>query len=177
MLSENELENVFSWRPYRTDWPLNILNEQTILTHFGPLIKDVINNKVFECTQTQTGDLTNYLEFLCYPSTVKDNGTEQTGLLVCISLCAPVAAYCETVFKKDKKSFAYAFPDPAQVSIIEHPGLKPIEKELKSIFKKYDLLIISSDYATKQLPGSMADKLDSLNFGNKVLHGIFQWKE
>ncbi|HTE25088.1 hypothetical protein [Flavitalea sp.] len=177
MLSETELENVFAWRPYRTDWPLNILNDQTILSHFGPLIKDMINNKVFECTQTQAGDLTNYLEFLCYPSTVNDNGSDQSGILVCISLCAPVVAYCETVFKKDKKSFAYAFPDPAHVSIVGHPNLKPIEKELKSILKKYDLQIISNEYATQVLPARMADKLDSLNFGNKMLHGIFQWKE
>jgi len=176
MLSENELENVFAWKPYRTDWPLEILNEQTILSHFGPLIKDLINNKVFECTQTQAGDLTNYLEFLCYPSTVKDNGTDQLGILVCISLCAPVVAYCETVFKKDKKSFVYAFPDPAQVSNIGHPSLKPIEKELKLILKKYELQIISNEFATQQLPGQMADNLNSLNFGNKVLHGIFQWK-
>jgi hypothetical protein len=176
MLSETELENVFSWKPYREDWPLNTLNDQTILSHFGPLIKDMINNQVFECTQTQAGDLTNYLEFLCYPSTVKDNGTDQSGVLVCVSLCAPVVAYCETVFTKDKKSFAYAFPDPAQVSIVEDPTLRPIEKALKTILKKYDLQIISNEYATQVLPPQMAEKLDSLNFGNKILHGIFQWK-
>jgi hypothetical protein len=177
MLSETELENVFAWKPYRADWPLNNLNDQTILAHFGPLIKEMINNKIFECTQTQAGDLTNYLEFLCYPSTVKDNGTDQSGILVCVSLCAPVAAYCETVFKKDKKSFAYAFPDPAQVSVVGHPNLKPIEKELKLILKKHKLQVISNEYATELLPVQMADNLDSLNFGNKMLHGIFQWKE
>ncbi|RYY20816.1 MAG: hypothetical protein EOO04_19335 [Chitinophagaceae bacterium] len=177
MLSETELENVFAWKPYRNDWPLNILNDQTILSHFGPLIKDMINNRVFECTQTQSGDLTNYLEFLCYPATTKDDGTDQSGILVCVSLCAPLAAYCETVFKKDKKSFAYAFPDPAQVSVVGHPNLKPIENELKAVLKKYDLQVIANDYATQLLPGHLASSLDSLNFGNKVLHGIFQWKE
>jgi hypothetical protein len=176
MLSETEFQNVFSWKPYREDWPLNTLNDQTILSHFGPLIKDMINNPAFECTQTQAGDLTNYLEFLCYPSTIKDDGTDQSGILVCVSLCAPVAAYCETLFKKDKKSFAYAFPDPAHVSVVGHPNLKPIEKALKSILKKYNLDIISNEYATRDLPPQMADKLESLNFGKKILHGLFQWK-
>ena len=176
MLSEIELENVFAWKPFRKDWPLNTLNDQTILSHFGPLIKDMVNNPVFESTQTQAGDLTNYLEFLCYPSSAKDNGTDQSGIILCVSLCAPLVAYCETVFTKDKKSFVYAFPDPARVSIVQSPDLKSIEKELKAVFEKYGLHIISNEYATQALPPKLLDKLDSLNFGNKNLHGIFQWR-
>lgn len=176
MLSETELENIFSWRPYREDWPLTTLNDQTILSHFGPLIKEMINNKAFACTQTQAGDLTNYLEFLCYPPNVKEDGTEQSGILVCVSLCAPIVIYCETLFKKDKKSFIYGFPDPTQVSSVGHPQLKGIEKELKTIFKKYNLQILSNEYASQPLPSKMAENLDSLNFGNKILHGLFQWR-
>jgi len=177
MLSETELENIFSWRPYREDWPLTTLNDQTILSHFGPLIKEMINNKGFACTQTQAGDFTNYLEFLCYRPNPNDDGTDQSGILVCVSLCAPLVTYCETLFKKDKKSFVYAFPDPAEVNNVGHPQLKPIEKDLKAIFKKYGLQIIATDYAGQVLPGDMAERLDSLNFGNKILHGLFQWKE
>ncbi|MHA4847067.1 hypothetical protein ACX0G7_23070 [Flavitalea antarctica] len=176
MLSETELQNVFNWKPYREDWPLNTLNDQTILSHFGPLIKDMIYEPAFECTQTQAGDLTNYLEFLCYPSTIKDNGTDQSGILVFVSLCAPVAAYSEVLFKKDKKSFAYAFPDPAQVSVVRHPALKSIEKAIKSILTKFELGIVSNQYATQDLPPQLADKLESLNFGKKILHGLFQWR-
>jgi hypothetical protein len=178
MLSETELNNVFAWKPYRTDWPVDIkLTDQTILTHFGPLIKEMINNRVFECTQTQSGDLTNYLEFLCYPSTVKDNTDDQPGILVCVSLCAPIVAYCETLFKKDKKSFVYAFPDPTQVGIVEDPTLKAIEERLLLIFEKYKLKVIPQRFAAQPLAAEMAANLDSLNFGNKILHGIFQWKD
>ena len=56
-------------------------------------------------------------------------------------------------------------------------GLKPIEKELLTILKKYDMNIISNEFARKVLPTTMIESLDSLNFGNTVLHGLFQWKE
>jgi hypothetical protein len=178
MLSEIEIENIFAWKPYRTDWPVDKnLTDQTILQHFGSLIKDMINNPVFECTQTQAGDLTNYLEFLCYPSSVVDHSDDQAGILVCVSLCAPLVAYCETMFKKDKKSFAYAFPDPAQVGVVESNKLKSIEVELLSIFKNHKLEVITNEFATKPLPPRLAENLDSLNFGNRILHGLFQWKD
>ena len=177
MLSETELQNIFAWKPYREDWPLESLNDQTILSHFGPLIKEMVNNPGFECTQTQAGDITNYLEFLCYPPAVADDGRDQSGILVCVSLCAPLAVYCETIFKKDKRSFAYAFPDPAQINSIKHPKLKAIEKELKSILEKFHLKLISKEFANSTLPAQLADNLDSLNFGNRNLHAIFQWKE
>lgn len=178
MLSDQEFENVFAWKPYRPDWPIDKnLNDQTILAHFGSLIKDMINNQVFECTQTQTGEVTNYLEFLCYPSVTKENESDQPGIVVCISLCAPVAAYSETMFKKDKRSFLYAFPDAAGVGIIDTSSLKPIEQELLIILKKFGLRVLSNEYATKLLPPKMIESLDSLNFGNRVLHGLFQWKE
>jgi hypothetical protein len=177
MLSDQEFENVYAWKPYRHDWPVDKNTDQTILAHFGALIKDMINNHVFECTQTQTGEVTNYLEFLCYPSDVQDDNTDQPGIVVCVSLCAPVAAFCETLFKKDKRSFVYAFPDASVVGIVHTPGLKPIEEELLTILKKHHLDIISNEYARKLLPETMIENLDSLNFGNTMLHGLFQWKE
>ena len=176
MLSETELQNIFAWKPYREDWPLESLNDQTILSHFGALIKEMINNSIFECTQTQPGDITNYLEFLCYPPGVKDSVNDQSGILVCVSLCAPLAVLCETLFKKDKKSFVYAFPDPQHVGKVKHPGLKPVEKEIKVILEKFQLKLIPGGYANAVLPQHLADNLDSLNFGNRNLHGIFQWR-
>lgn len=177
MLSETELQNVFAWKPYRKEWPLESLNDQTILSHFGALIKEMVNNPVFECTQTQAGDITNYLEFLCYPPGIEESSTDQSGILVCISLCAPIAVYCESLFKKDKKSFAYAFPEPASINTIKHPKLKVIEKELKTILGKFQVNLIPKEYANEVLPESLANNLDSLNFGNRNLHAIFQWKE
>lgn len=178
MLSAQEFENIFDWKPYRTDWPVDInLTDQSILAHFGHLIKDMVNNPAFECTQTQAGDITNYLEFLCYPSNVKDNNLDQPGILVCISLCAPLAAYGETLFKKDKKSFVYAFPAPAQVCVVEDEKLQPIESEIKAILSRHGLELVTTDYASQPLTAEMAANLDSLNFGNKVLHGLFQWRD
>jgi hypothetical protein len=176
MLTDQELENVFAWKPYRADWPIdNKDKDQTILRHYGNLIKEMNKNKVFECTQTQAGDITNYLEFMCYPPVAESTGDQQ-GVLVCISLCSPLVAYGETMFKKDKKSLVYAFLIPEQTGIIKEPHLKPIETEIKTIINKYDLQIISNAYASKPLPEALASSLDSLNFGSQVLHGIFQWR-
>jgi hypothetical protein len=183
MLSELELENVFSWKPYRTDWNISLkrsdqnLSDQTILAHFGPLIKEMINNPAFSCTQTQAGDITNYLEFLCYPASADKNIPEERGLLVCVSLCAPLVAFGETLFRKDDKSFAYAFLDPALVGIVHNRNLKVIEQHLHEIISRHKLQVVTSTYASQELPKHLADNLDSLNFGNKILHGIFQWKE
>ncbi len=177
MLSEKELENIFSWRPYRPDWPINRASlEHSILEHYGTLIKDMVNNPVFDCTQTQTGEITNYLEFLCYPSTGKSGSIERAGLLVCVSLCAPVVAYGETIYKIDSKSFAYAFPDANQLGAVETKTLLPVEQELHKIFAKHQLGIVSASYAAQPLPADMAASLDSLNFGNTRLHALFQWK-
>ncbi|RYG04819.1 MAG: hypothetical protein EOO02_05245 [Chitinophagaceae bacterium] len=111
MLSVTEFENVYSWKPYRNDWPVDMdQKDQTILEHFGALIKDMINNEAFECTQTQAGDITNYLEFLCYPSTVKDDNTDQPGILVCVSICAPIAIYCESHVTMPPRIFQKIWP-------------------------------------------------------------------
>ncbi|RYY21751.1 MAG: hypothetical protein EOO04_17660 [Chitinophagaceae bacterium] len=176
MLSESELERIFAWKPYRTEWPVDrSALEQTVLSHYGPLIKDMVNSPAFDCTQTQTGETTNYLEFLCYPPGKVVN-IDRAGVLVCVSLCAPLVAYGETVYKKDKKSFAYAFPDPGHLGVIETLNLLPVEKELKNIFSKHQLEIVSSEYAAQPLNKEMADNLDSLNFGHTKLHALFQWR-
>jgi hypothetical protein len=177
MLSETELENIFSWRPYRPEWPVNRTSlEHSILEHFGALIKDMVNNPVFNCTQTQTGEITNYLEFLCYPSAGKSRNLDRTGLLVCVSLCAPVVAYGETIYKMDSRSFAYAFPDASQLGAVETKNLLPVETELHKIFEKHQLKIVPANYAAEPLPDDMVARLDSLNFGNTRLHALFQWK-
>ncbi len=176
MLSESELERIFAWKPYRAEWPIDrSALEQTVLSHYGSLIKDMVNNPIFDCTQTQTGETTNYLEFLCYPAGNVVN-IDRAGVLVCVSLCAPLVAYGETVYKKDKKSFAYAFPDPSQLNLIETLNLMPVEKELKTIFEKHRLQILPADYAAQPLNKEMAENLDSLNLGQTKLAALFQWK-
>lgn len=176
MLTLSEVEKIASWQPYRDNWPVDRnLTDDNILRFYGQLIKDMNNNSVFECTQTQDGSMTNYLEFICYPK--KDLQKIQQCIMVCVSLCAPVAAYGETTFEKTDKALSFSFLIPESVGMVEAAELKPIEKEIISILKKQNCEIVNKEFASQKLPEVISQSLDSLNFGDQVLHGLFQWTD
>lgn len=53
---------------------------------------------MFDTYYSEDGGLGNYLEFICYP---KGHDTyEGNAVLVCVSLCAPIAAYGQTTLNK-----------------------------------------------------------------------------
>lgn len=176
MLTLNELENIAKWQPYRADWPVDRnLTDDNILKHYGQFIKDMNNDPAFECTQTQDGQMTNYLEFICYP---KSSSTDvQECIMVCVSLCAPVAAYGQTSFEKSDKSLSFSFLEAETVGKISSQALKPIEAKILSLLKRQNCEVLDKDFASKKLPEAITEKLDSLNFGNQVLHALFQWND
>jgi hypothetical protein len=177
MLTEDELSKVFSWQPYRSDWPVDRNNQDGIEAHYGALMTDIKNTTVFEAIQTQDGGMGNCLEFICWPKGKREyNGP---AVAIYISLCAPIAAYGSMTLYKDKKSLGWGFIDAAKVGVITVPELTVIEKEIISILSKHKLGLMDKEFASRPLSNEVADELESenLHFGHQYLHGIFQWTD
>ncbi len=178
MLTEQELNRIFSWLPYRTDWPEHNNHKiDNVIVYYTELIKNFTENKLFDTYYSQDGGMTNYLEFICYPI----GSTEYDGpaIMVCVSLCAPIAVYGQTTFQKTINSQGYNFITIDSVGLVTDTQLRKLEKEIVNILKKKSLTLIDKDFACKPLPEEVAVNLadQNLNFGNQYLHGLFQWQD
>jgi hypothetical protein len=176
MLSEQEVNKIFSWLPYREGWPIDRNeNDDNINSYYGILIESLTQNKSFDTHYSEDGGLGNYLEFICYPG--KDKIYEGNAVLVCVSLCAPIAAYGQTTLSKgiDFIGWGRIF-SPDKVGIISDSSLTEIEKEVKNILLKQKLILLDKDFASRPLPDEVAVTLlyENHNGGNQFLHGIFQ---
>jgi hypothetical protein len=176
MLTEEELNKIFSWEPYRDDWPVNRnLNDDKINLHYGELIYSLTHNHKFEAYYSEDGGMANYLEFVCFPLERKlENGY---AILVCVSLCAPIAAYGQTTFHKTNSFFGWGGMFAAEaVGVVTDTQLAEIEQEVSVILAKRDLFILDYDFACRLLPDEVAAQLESENHneGRQYLHGIFQ---
>ena len=130
MLTEQEVHNIFSWRPYRDSWTVD-RDEDNINIYYGDLISSLTQNSLFETYYSEDGGLGNYLEFMCYP-----NGSETyegNAIIVCISLCAPIAAYGQTtIIKWPDGAFGWGpLFSPDNLGDITDNSLKTIETEKK----------------------------------------------
>ena len=68
MLTEQEINKIFSWLPYRDSWTVDRNQiDDNIEGYYGSLIKELTNNDLFETYYSQDGGLSNYLDFICYP--------------------------------------------------------------------------------------------------------------
>jgi hypothetical protein len=175
MLTEQEVNKIFSWLPYRDSWTVDRNQvDDNIENYYGNLISELTKNDFFETYYSQDGGLSNYLEFICYPKgheTYNDN-----SILVCVSLCSPIAAYGETRFTKTISSWGWGFIKPEQVSSISDKKLINIEKKILRILVKYKLQIVDKDFTCKLLPDEVVENLkdENHNEGNQYLHGLFQ---
>jgi len=176
MLTEQEIDKIFSWKPYREGWAIDRdqINDN-IATHYGDLINSFRKNSLFDTYYAEDGSLSNYLEFICYP---KGNITyEGNAILVCVSLCAPIAAYGQTRFNKKSdligRNGLFRADKIGEIADITLMGIK---NEIKSILIRQDLLLLDKEFASRQLPIEVADalKYENHNSGNQYLHGIFQ---
>jgi hypothetical protein len=88
MLTDQEINKIFSWQPYRDDWAIdrNQKNDN-ISSYYGNLINYLTKNSSFDTYYSEDGGLGNYLDFICYPKGYITY--EGNAILVCISLCAP----------------------------------------------------------------------------------------
>lgn len=176
MLTEQELKRIFSWNPYRENWPIDRnLKDDNIEGHYGPLIKSLTQNSAFDAYYSEDGQMGNYLEFICYP--VSGENYNGNAIVVCISICAPVVAYGQITVQKGKGIFAWGgLFMPEDIYIIKDPSLADIEKEIKSILTENRLSFLEKEFVSRMLPMEVAEELkyENHNDGNQYLHGIFQ---
>lgn len=176
MLTEQEINRIFSWLPYREDWPVDRnQSNDNIETYYGELIRQITQNKLFDTYYSEDGGLGNYLEFFCYP--IGHRTYEGNAVLVCVSLCAPVAAYGQTTMWKTSDSFGWGeMFSPDKVNVISDVGLFEIEKEIQNIFRNHKLTLVDKVFAGRPLPAEVAESLkyENHNEGNQYLHGLFQ---
>jgi hypothetical protein len=176
MLTQEELDRIFAWNPYRDDWPVNRnVHDDNIGSHYGELIHSLTHNNFFESYYSEDGGMANYLEFVCFP--LERNYESGYAILVCISLCSPYAAYGQTTFHKTNNFFGWGGMFPAEdIGVITDPRLVKIEQEIRLILARQGLFLIDSDLACRPLPEEIALQLESENHneGRQYLHGIFQ---
>ena len=176
MLTEQEVNRIFSWLPYREEWPVdrNKINDG-IHEFYGVLIERLKCHPLFHTFYSEDGGLGNYLEFICYPH---GHGWQNgNAVLVCVSLCAPLAAYGQTTYRKTDNSFSWGgLFHPNHTGLIQDVGLREIEKEIKMILLQKNLQILGREFVSKPLPTSVVNdpQYENHNKGGQYLHGLFQ---
>ena len=175
MLTEQEVNKIFSWQPYRDNWIVDRNQIENINAYYGDLITKLTQNALFDTYYSEDGGLGNYLEFMCYP---KGYETYQgNAITVCISLCAPIAAYGQTTFSKMNNSIGWGSLFSAdKIGDITDTSLTNIEKELKALLLQHNLKLLEKEFASKQLPDDVIEALkhENHNDGIQYLQGIFQ---
>ncbi|MBL7722782.1 MAG: hypothetical protein JNK27_01480 [Chitinophagaceae bacterium] len=175
MLTDQELLKVFAWLPYRENWPIDRnQKEDNIENYYGSLIKCLTQSKIFDTYFSEDGGLGNYLEFICYP--FGQHAYDGNAILVCISLCSPIAAYGQTTLHKTNNSIGWSFISPETIGSIGDPRLKSIEKEIIKTIEDNNLKLIDKVFAARQLPSEVIERLknENHNAGTQYLHGLFQ---
>ena len=174
-LTEEELNRIFSWLPYRQDWPVDRnRKEDNISSYFGVLIDSLTKNKSFDAYYSEDGGYGNYLEFICYPKS--NNEYDGNAILVCVSVCAPIAAYGQIRFYKTSNSWGWGLFSADSAGIISDNQLTEIEKEISAILKTNNLELVDQEFASRSLPEVIVASLkgENHNIGNQYLHGLFQ---
>jgi hypothetical protein len=173
--TEEELNRIFSWLPYRQDWQVDRNQEEdNILSYYGDLINSLTKNDSFDTYYSEDGGLGNYLEFICYPRGY--NEYDGNAILVCISLCSPIAGYGQIKFHKTLKSWSWGLFNPDSIGLISDKQLTEIETGINDILKRNNLNLIDQEFASRPLPETIAESLqgENHNIGNQYLHGLFQ---
>lgn len=171
MLTEKELNKIFSWLPYSEDWAIGDVRKNN--SYYDNLIFEINNNPNFQTYYSQEGGFTNYLEFYCYP--IKHQQGRINSIIVCVSLCAPIVCYGQTSITIDPNFISHNFLAIENVLLVPDDNLKHIEKEIRTILNKNKLVLIDKEFASQDLPDEVYGKMENLNEGEKYLHGLFQW--
>lgn len=146
MLTDEELDKIFSWQPYRDEWKVDRnMKENNILSEYGYLINSMTKNPLFNTYFTQDGGLGNYLEFICYPK----GGIKYRGnaIIVCVSLCAPISAYGQTTLNTQSDSISVGgLFSPDKTCEIADITLIDIETEIKKIIDRQNLSLLNREF-------------------------------
>lgn len=149
--------------------------ENNINAHYGELVNGLIHNPFFETYYSEDGNMGNYLEFICFPKASGDY--DGNAIIVCVSLCAPLAAYGQTKFSNRigfiGRDGLFGADNTREVS---DASLKAIENEIISLLMHNQLQLLEKEVACRLLPDEVIEAMkdDNLNFGSQYLHGIFQ---
>jgi hypothetical protein len=176
MLTESEFDRVLKWQPYREDWPVDRnKSDDNIESYYGELIRAFLRNDLFDCYFSQNGEMGNYLEFYCYPKGSKTY--EGPAIIVCVSLCCPIACYGPSkLWLKEKSTGLGGLFDVEDMYKITDIRLVPIEKEILSILNKNNLMLLEKEFAARKLPPAflLNNHYENLNEGILNLQGMFQ---
>lgn len=176
MLTEKEVNAIFNWQPYRSDWTVDRNQvDDNIELYYGELIHELTTSPLFETYYSEDGGLGNYLEFLCYPAISAPY--EGNAILVAISLCAPVGGYGQTTIVKSRKSLGWGGMFPAaKINEISDESLKEIEHAINAIFANHSVALLDKEFVCRPLSQEVATALrfENHNEGGLYLHGLFQ---
>jgi hypothetical protein len=144
------------------------------MVYYGTLINGLTQNELFDSYYSEDGGLGNYLEFICYPKGHVEY--EGDAILVCVSLCSPIAAYGQIGFYKTPTECGWGSISPDLLGLISDNKLTGIEREIIDILKRHKLKLIEQEFASRLLPDTIADSLkyENHNEGNQYFHGLFQ---
>lgn len=178
MFTKVELEKIFSWQPYRSDWKYNIHDYiyPNVKVLFNDITNDIQNNDLFSSFISFDGScgITNYLEWFCYPS--KNSIYDGNAIQVRVSLCAPLVVYGQTTFRLMNDSTGWNDIEVKNISEVFDFRLIRIQKELLKIFVKHELLILTKEFASIELPSEIAASVKQSNHGSEnYFHGLFQY--
>ncbi len=175
-LTEEELKRIVSWNPYRKDWPVDRnFRDDKIEEYFGDLMRFFEKNSSFECYVSEDGGISNYLEFILYPNN-KGVGKAE-AIMLCISLCAPIAAYGVIGIYKEEKSFGWGSMKAETVGVIESEELKSIEQIFLPLVKRKGIEILNAEEASTEISSDIYNNENcsiSLREGNQLIHALFQ---
>ena len=89
---------------------------------------------------------------------------EGNAILVCISLCAPIAAYGQITLNKRVNYIACGGLFRAEeIGDIPDNSLASIVNEIKSILSQQNLSLLDKKFASKQLPDEIVEALRNEN--------------
>ena len=175
MLTDEEANRIFLWEPYRENWTVT-RNRDSINAYYGEFINDLNKSLLFDTYNSKDEGLSNYLEFICFPKGFRIY--EGNAIIICVSLCAPISAYGQTSFiKYGSSTFSYDGLFTAdKIGDITDISLASIENEVKSILLRHNLLLLTKEFVSRQLPDEIVKALknENHNEGDQYLNGVFQ---
>ncbi|WDF79861.1 hypothetical protein PQ469_07550 [Mucilaginibacter sp. KACC 22773] len=171
MLTNEELNRILNWLPYRDDWPIDRnKTDDGINIYYGDLVNQFRNNIAFESYITQDGEMSNFIGFLCY---LTKSENQQNAVLLYINLCAPVAAYGQVscIINGELKSWGFLKSD--DTGFVKDTSLTVVEDQIKNILYVNNIAILDKDLLSRPLPRGIITGNDFL-LGDQLLDGIFQ---
>lgn len=173
--SPSELLNIVEWKPFRSDWPIRLQeSEDQIEAHYGNLIRAFTDHEAFDVVITQDGSMSNFIEIVCFIPNQEPG--QHPALLVCISLCAPVAAFVEMEVMMTQDTMSLDELDFNAIGQVKSALLIPVQKAVLHILKDNQVDLLDPDYAAQLLPPDLLDKVNAPHDDNRIFHGIFQWE-